>query len=59
MINPKPNTNTSTMKPPATTPSPTNNTQRSSGSNKTTTNRPSSDFTQHRTDQQVRFFPSK
>jgi hypothetical protein len=56
--NPKPNTNTSntsTMKPPTTLQSPTNNTQRSSGSNKSTTSRPSTDFTHHRPDQQVRF----
>jgi len=56
--NPKPNTNasnTSTIKPPTTLSSPTNNTQRSSGSNKSTTNRPSTDFTHHRSDQQVRF----
>lgn len=51
---PKSNTNSSTMKPPATTPSPTNNTQRSSSSTKSSTNRPSTDLTQHRIDQQVR-----
>jgi hypothetical protein len=54
---PKTNTNTSTMKPPAAIiPSPTNNIQRSSGSHKSTTNRSSTDFTQHRTDQHVRLF---
>ena len=52
---PKSNTNSSTMKPPATTPSPTNNTQRSSSSTKSSTNRPSTDLTHHRLDQQVGF----
>jgi hypothetical protein len=50
---PKTNTNTSSVKPSPAIQSPTNNTQRSSGSNKTTTNRPSTDFSHHRTDQQV------
>lgn len=50
---PKSNTSSSTMKPPVTTPSPTNNTQRSSSSTKTSTNRPSTDLTHHRLDQQV------
>jgi hypothetical protein len=59
---PKTNTNSSTMKPPPPPPPlptiaiPTNNTQRSSNSNKSSTNRPSTDFTHHRTDQQVSFF---
>jgi hypothetical protein len=55
---PKPNTNISTMKPPpppATIQSPVNNTPRSSSSNKSTTNRPSNEFTHHRTDLQVSF----
>ena len=47
------NPNLPTIKSSTPVQSPTGNIQRSSGSNKTTTSRPSNDFTQHRTDQQV------
>jgi hypothetical protein len=57
MLNKSHNSPKTNTKPPSTTlQNPLPNTQRSSVSNKSNTNRPSTDLTPHRTDQQVRSF---